>query len=118
MILVVPKKTLTALEKKSLLKKGYVVIECEKPESVRVLSPEIVVDKSDLFLSALSAIVNPYGSSSSDKFVCELHKRLVPAPATKLSEPKKTIVKKENDKTILKEPIPAFPEIKTGSADR
>lgn len=115
MILVVPKKSLTALEKKSLFKKGYVVIECEKPESVRLLSPETLVDKSDLFLSALSAIANPYSSSPDGRFVNELYKRLVPPPEVKLKEVKKQPVVSEekktkvvDKKTVLKEPIPKF----------
>lgn len=107
MIIVVPKKTLTAEDKKNLLKKGYVVIECEKPESVRIISPETMIDKSDLFLSALSAIVSKHPISGSEKFVAELHNRLIPVKPDKQQKPenKKSVV---DSKTVLKEPISNF----------
>jgi len=109
MILVVPKKTLTALEKKNLLKNGYVVIECEKPESVRVLSPEVMVDKSDLFLSALTAIVPNTPLNSAEKFVKELHSRLVPAkPVVKKQEQRVGTDSKAPVKIVIKEPIKEY----------
>lgn len=107
MILVVPKKALTQAEKKELLKKGYVVIECEKPESVRVLSPETIVDKSDLFLSALEAIRPTTPLNGAERFVDNLCKRLL--PEKKETTAKKSIIKTKASKpTILKEPIPKF----------
>jgi hypothetical protein len=110
MILVVPKKSLTQADKKNLLKKGYVVVECEKPESVRLLSPETMVDKSDLFLAALSAIRAAYPTNGSEKFVDNLYKRLVPDKKVPVISQKRDVAdkQKEEKKTILKEPIKKY----------
>lgn len=111
MILVVPKKSLTASDKKNLLKKGYVVVECDKPETVRVLSPETMVDKSDLFLSALASIRPTTPVGGAEKFVDNLCERLLPKkPQPVISKQKEPEAekKKEEKPTILKEPIKQY----------
>lgn len=91
MILAVPKNAITPKQKELLTKKGYVVIECDNPESIRVINPEQSMDTSDWFMAALKACTcrESIVSTNADKFVNELYSRLKSKEltATELSNP-------------------------------
>ncbi len=75
-IIVLPKNAITATKRKQIEKKGIVVIECDEPDKVKIISPEYVADRSDLFLSALTALDTTFPASKSEIFVHELKARL------------------------------------------
>ena len=76
MVIAVPKNTLSAANKAALSKKGYVVIECEEPEKIRVINPEVSFETSDWFMAALESISKNSPSTYQEHFVTNLCKRL------------------------------------------
>ena len=76
MIVATPKNILSAKQKELLTKKGYVVIECDDPSKIRVITPETVMDANDLFLSALKGLRSNCPTSKQEIFVEELYNRL------------------------------------------
>lgn len=76
MIISVPKKVLTPGQKTQLVKKGYVVIECDEPEKIRVLNPETNIDTNDYLMAALYALKESCPVYKQQYFVNELFKRL------------------------------------------
>lgn len=76
MIICVPKQTLSAQQKAAITKKGYIVIECDDPEKIRVINAEQNMDTSDWFMAALYATTTGIPVSKSEHFVAELYKRL------------------------------------------
>lgn len=77
MIVAVPKKVLTVQQKNLLTKKGYVVIECDDPEKIRIINPENNMDTSDWFLSALAALRSSIPVGKSEVFIDNLYQRLI-----------------------------------------
>jgi len=55
-IIAVPPKTLTADQKSKLTKKGYVVIEIDDPDKVRIIVAEQPIATNDLLMSALHLV--------------------------------------------------------------
>lgn len=76
MIVAIPKGTLNAKQKELLTKKGFVVIECDDPEKIRVINPESTVGVNDMVLSALKALTASHPTSRQEHFVNELYKQL------------------------------------------
>lgn len=76
MIVAVPKGVLTAQSKSALTKKGYIVIECDDPDKIRVINPEQHMDTSDWFMSALFALKESSATSRQERFVNNLYERL------------------------------------------
>ena len=76
MIVSVPKNTLTDEQKLKLDEKGYVVIECDEPEKIRILNPEKTFDANDFFMAALEAIQKVSPTTYQEHFVNNLFKRL------------------------------------------
>lgn len=76
MIICVPPKSLTPVQKQVLQKNGAIVIETDNPESVRVINPELPVDTNDYFMSALQAIVENSSDIVAKCFVKNLYQRL------------------------------------------
>lgn len=76
MILVVPKNTITPAQKGLITKKGFILIECDEPEKVRIITPEVNVDANDYFMSTLKALTCGNPTYKQEHFVNELYKRL------------------------------------------
>lgn len=75
MIIAVPPKTLNADQKGKLAKKGYVVIEIDDPEKVKVINIESPIATNDMMMAMLHALANTI-SEESRTFVRELNRRL------------------------------------------
>lgn len=74
-IIVVPPNILTAQQKKTISAKGYLLIETDDPDKVRVISPTSSVEANDLTMAALHALAN--SSLAEHKiFVTNLYSRL------------------------------------------
>lgn len=76
MIVVVPKNTVTEEERLIMIEKGYVVLQVDNPEHVRIINPESPVDSNSMVMAALKALSNTMTDSASKEFVQELYKRL------------------------------------------
>lgn len=76
MILVIPPNLLTKSEKIGIKKKGYIIIETEEPEKIKVLNPETIIEPNDWLMAALRAlnVANPL--DKCERFVNELYERL------------------------------------------
>lgn len=81
MIICIPPKTLSLPQKNKLEKKGVIIIECENPEKVKVINPEVTIDTNDYFLAALHALTSSHPVSKQEHFVNELYKRLLTNPS-------------------------------------
>lgn len=73
-IICLPKNTLSKQQKAAITKRGHIVIECDEPEKVRVISPEY--DVNEFFMAALSACTTSVPSGRAEIFVNELYRRL------------------------------------------
>lgn len=76
MIVAAPPNTITAKQKELLNKKGYVVIECEDPDKIRVIIPQVPVEANDYYMAALYALKQNDSSSANAYFIKELYRRL------------------------------------------
>ena len=56
---------------------GYVVVLCDQPEKVIVKMPHGNLEGGDMLMAALHGIVNCGYSSAFEKFVRELHARML-----------------------------------------
>ena len=111
MILCVPPNSLTSSQKGTLTKKGYIVIETDNPDKVRVIAPEKVVATDDYYMAALHSLCVKCPVNQQQEFVNELYKRLKSKEVVEAEEIK-TDVKQPSDanppETVLKEPIKAY----------
>lgn len=76
MIIAVPPKTLNADQKCKLTKKGYVVIEIEDPDKVRIVVAEQPIATNDLLMATLHALAGSSSDTNARRFTDELYKRL------------------------------------------
>lgn len=76
MIIAVPPKTLSAKDKERLTKKGYVVIEIDDPDKVRVINTELPIEAHDYYMAALHAMATHNDDFINRSFVKELYRRL------------------------------------------
>lgn len=83
MIVVVPPQSLSPENKDKLVEKGYVIIETDDPERVRVINPETVIATSDTMMAMLHAL-NGSGMDVCQTFVRDLYKRLKAAEVAKI----------------------------------
>lgn len=76
LLIVVPKKLLTAPQLKKLESKGHVVIECDEPEKVKYINIETPIETNDFFMSALFAMTCVNAITRQEHFVNSLYNRL------------------------------------------
>lgn len=76
MIVAVPKNTLTPQQKSAMTKRGMIVIECDDPDKIRVISPETSFEANDHVMSALYALTTTNPTYRTEMFVNELYRRL------------------------------------------
>lgn len=86
MIVAIPPKTLSNAQKAALAKKGYVVIEIDDPEKIRVISAEAPVQTNDYFMAGLKALATTAYDSPKAEFIKELYNRLSEAEKQALEE--------------------------------
>lgn len=77
-ILIIPTGTITPEDRAKANEAGYCVIECDKPESVRLLTPETGLPVNDLTLAALGAMQGPESLAARGLFAQILYRRLSP----------------------------------------
>lgn len=75
MIIAVKPNSLSSKDKEKLTKKGYIVIEMEDPDSLRIIEPEAPIEVHDYYMAALQAL-NLGTSSDCARFVSNLYERL------------------------------------------
>ncbi len=76
MIVAVPKQILSVKQKNLLTKKGYVVIECDEPEKIRIINPEVTIDTNAFMMAALKGCTVNMAVGKTEIFVNELYERL------------------------------------------
>lgn len=76
MILAVPKNILSNSKKAEIKKKGYVIIECDDPDKIRIINTEVVIDTNDYFIAALYGLTTSIPVNKTEHFVNNLYKRL------------------------------------------
>lgn len=76
-IIVTKPKSISVKDKKLMQKNGFIVIEAENPQDVKVISEVEILDTSDLLMSALFSITQGNQSLSYQSyFAGELIKRI------------------------------------------
>lgn len=73
-IIIAPKNAVTPDVRKQIEKKGYILIETDEPEKVKMLAASNFTDTNDLLLSALEAM--EASSTAQSRFASVLFKRL------------------------------------------
>lgn len=76
MIVVTQKGTLTPKNRELLNEKGYIVIECDNPDKVKIINPEMRLETNDLLMSALHAMRSSNPTCKQEYFVNDLYNRL------------------------------------------
>jgi hypothetical protein len=75
MIIAVKPNSVTPKDKEKLTKKGYVVIEMDDPDSIRIIEPEVPIEVYDYFMAALKAL-DDASNLDCAHFVQNLYDRL------------------------------------------
>ena len=77
-VIIFPRGQLTRQDKERLTKAGIVSVEADNPGAVvQVIPGAAMVGADDFLMSALHALTNAPSSYSSDRFVKELHRRML-----------------------------------------
>lgn len=82
-IIIVPKNSLSREMKSKINKNGHLIIECDDPDKVRVISPEVSIVSNEFFMAALGALVSDHPTNRHEKFINNLYTRLSAAETKK-----------------------------------
>jgi len=76
-LLVLPKDACSNESLAELKAAGYIVIRTDSPEKVQLVTPEMVVDHSDMMMSAMKALSQPMATGQRGVFIEELYRRML-----------------------------------------
>jgi len=75
-ILILPSGSITAEEKKAAQDGGYVVIVCDEPEKVKLITPLSTLDGLDILNAAIIGLNKELAHNGKSAFVAELAKNI------------------------------------------
>lgn len=76
-LLVLPKDACNSESLAELKAAGYIVIRTDSPQNVRLVTPEMAVDTSDMVMAALKALCETNANIERVVFIRELNRRLL-----------------------------------------